>query len=749
MECNLCEFKCKYKSDFDRHNISKPHIKLTEFQRKLEEANLTALKAIQEKTKVEDILLEVRKINDSLKAQVSTIKTEKDEALMEVDRVTCLSLKRCETPTEESLKPKFNTMSTIVLNESFESEKWQTIPEDISFYTDNIYPLKQIQPDHDFKAPDAVKPKICRLRRCKNFVENLNWNKCKKHATIHKKIHCMFCDKKISKQNMKQHYESCTHKTLEEDPFLKRTLNKNRYYCPDCYACPLRRDFSKHVDICKDSRFTKEKCAKCQKLVVLNAIYVFGSKTKLHKHTCKEADLSKMQCMKCKKLICMEKYDDHVWDNKCFIPKLRNITIYKNGRKKFKARKLNKCFYCKITTLNCNRLRHLRKCKFFRAYLVIKKYFIKKYLNARNFKMELINCLFKPRTKNECLKETLTLMNEEETTNPGLINRKRLRPDVTVQSIEAGEHYDFEGNKYIDETSKIDINLEVQKACDALKVTRSFIKKPTKSIDFLNNLIHHKNIDLITNQVYRMKKTYIADIRSGLPAEYLDNFYDNEHVEFIRIPMKHTPKTYPSFKLILRKKIRALFPEIDPLRLDEPHIEQHNIIQFCNKSDVITVYIYDPKFAKMRTKYAKEFAYMSGLLENTVEIAKYKNIAETNASRLENDLRTVKYNRIKILESIEKSYEYAGKHNGFQRTMFAEMRRQNLKKELRHQKEISTKTRILTEMKHDIVLDDNELCTDVDDTTVASVRLKLKNPTSKQTRKTAEQEVDDYFTYLI
>jgi hypothetical protein len=217
----------------------------------------------------------------------------------------------------------------------------------------------------------------------------------------------MFCDKKISKQNVKRHYESCSTKILEEDPFLKRQTNNHRYYCPDCYACPLKRNFSSHIDICKYSRFNKEKCDRCNKLVVLNASYVFGSKTKIHKHICKDADLSKRECNKCKKWICMEEYEEHIKINKCFRPKLRNISVYKNGRKKFKAKKLHNCFYCKIDTLNSKRLRHLRKCKIFRAYLIIGKYFIKKYLHARNYNYKLINILFKARLKSEYLSENI------------------------------------------------------------------------------------------------------------------------------------------------------------------------------------------------------------------------------------------------------------------------------------------------------------------------------------------------------
>jgi hypothetical protein len=281
------------------------------------------------------------------------------------------------------VKPIFESISSIdIENQSF-------INTDSSFKVDKE--LTNFNSSFDaFEIPIKVIDKsierICSIGTCLNIVVGKNWNKCKKHEIKHEKECCKFCDKKISKQNVKQHHESCSTKILEEDPLLKRKKNKNRHYCPDCYACPLKRHFSEHIDTCKESRFTKEKCDKCNKLVVLNASYVLGSKTNVHKHVCKEADLSKRECNKCKKLIFIEKYDDHVLDNKCFRPKLRNIRIYKNGRKKLRETKLHNCFYCKINTLESKRIRHLRKCKIFRTYLLstkrINKNIASKYTNV-------------------------------------------------------------------------------------------------------------------------------------------------------------------------------------------------------------------------------------------------------------------------------------------------------------------------------------------------------------------------------
>jgi hypothetical protein len=44
-------------------------------------------------------------------------------------------------------------------------------------------------------------------------------------------------------------------------------------------------------------------------------------------------------------------------------------------------------------------------------------------------------------------------MNIEENLNPGLLER----PEVTINSIVNGECYDFQGNKLIDEESKVNI----------------------------------------------------------------------------------------------------------------------------------------------------------------------------------------------------------------------------------------------------------------------------------------------------
>jgi hypothetical protein len=348
---------------------------------------------------------------------------------------------------------------------------------------------------------------------------------------------------------------------------------------------------------------------------------------------------------------------------------------------------------------------------------VVGKPFIKKYLKARKYNSKLIDDLFEKRPQGMTglssnmiskirAKEKIMMMNTFENLNPGLLDRKRERPEVTINSIVNGECYDFQGNKLIDEESKINIEEEVNKACDGLKIRKSFVKKST----FINNLVHKKNLDLIMNRTFRSKENFIEDIKLGLPVEYLEALYENGHDEFIQLPIPIWPKNYLLFKNLLHKKLKKMFIEVDSMRLNEPHIEQNNRIQFDNKFDNATLFIYDPKFKKLREKYKTEFAYFKGTLDNPQQVIRCHKKAEKDALRAKRDMKGIRFTKIKLLESIEKSYEFANKYDSYQRKLFNIKRKSNLKKELIEQKESVTKNEILNKIKDKAtILEENEL----------------------------------------
>ena len=549
MECKLCDFACKYQSQYDNHIVSKMHIKLISFQERLEDERKDFKKKLEEanleKEHFKKKLEEANEREENVTKEIKFLKGKRMRG--DDDEFDFSKSKTLDEKLQVSVQPNFENISSIIAENTYQN---QLFTSDSSFKLESFLEPKSehlfdISKDIAFKEPIMAKNngRICRIKGCLNIVSiNMsNWKKCKDHMIKHKKKYCMFCDKEFSEQNIKQHYQSCSTKILEEDPFLKRQKNNHRYYCPNCCACLLKRNFSNHIDTCKDSRFNKEICKKCNRLVVLNANYVFGSKNKAHQHVCKVADFNKKQCPKCKKHILIDKYDNHIKINKCFRPRLRNITKFKNGSKKYRPKKLHKCNFCKIETLFSKRFRHLSKCKIFRVYLVVGKHFMATYLVNKKYKAEHINNLFKEKNydlSNNLVqkiqkKEELIALAKKEIQNPGLIDRNRLRPEITVESIINGEYYDYQGNKHIDEECKFDVEKEIKNHCTPVR--KSYIKKPTKSISFVNNLMHYSNIDLIMNEEYRKKKNYIEDMKTGLPTEYLDALEENGYCEFMHI----------------------------------------------------------------------------------------------------------------------------------------------------------------------------------------------------------------------